>query len=139
MSSHTPTPALSAVFAWYAATASWDFDALAVLLDDTYHHTTIPATADDGIKDKKRDLAYARSLSEALGRLPMKYEIFDHIESGNRVWAHSRLYAEEDGRTLFANESIFLFTLTDDYEPKIKAIREFVDTKTLSDWKSQSM
>ncbi|KZV76791.1 hypothetical protein PENSPDRAFT_343788 [Peniophora sp. CONT] len=136
-SEHSPT--LSTVLAWYAAAASWDFDALANLFDDTYHHKTIPAIADDGIKDKEKALAYARSISEALGKLPMKYEIFDHIESDNRVWAHSRLYAEEDGKTLFNNESIFLFTLTEGDKPKVKEIREFVDTKTLSDWKSQSL
>ncbi|VDB92352.1 unnamed protein product [Peniophora sp. CBMAI 1063] len=137
------SPVLSTVRAWYDATAKWDLNALADLFHDTYYHQTIPAIADDGIKNKKQALDYADSVSEALGKLPMKvifhYELFDIIESQNRIWVHSRLYAEKDGKILFNNESIFLFTLTEDDKPKIKAIREFVDTKTLSDWKSQSL
>lgn len=70
MSSQSST--LAAVFAWYAATANWDFDALADLFDDDYRHTTLPASADDGVKNKEAALSYVRAVAEALGHLPMK-------------------------------------------------------------------
>ena len=70
--SSTQSSTLSTIYAWYAAAASWDIDALANLFDDSYYHKTIPAIADDGIKNKERALAYVRSISEALEKLPMK-------------------------------------------------------------------
>ena len=66
------SPILSAVVAWYNAVTNWDLDALADLFDDSYRHTTLPAIADDGVKNKEQGLAYTRSVSEALGKLPMK-------------------------------------------------------------------
>ena len=78
MSLPTPPPnsaqssTLSTVNAWYAAATNWNIDALANLFDDSYYHKTIPTIADDGIKNKEQALAYVRSISEALEKLPIK-------------------------------------------------------------------
>jgi len=129
---------METVSAWYAACTRWDFDALAELLDDTYSHTTLPATADDGVKGKAGGIAHARAVSSLLGGKPIEYEIFESVESDGRIWVHSRLFGAAESGPTFNNESIFLFTLTQagrDASPKIGQIKEFVDTKMLDEFK----
>ncbi|KAI0027548.1 hypothetical protein K488DRAFT_74448 [Vararia minispora EC-137] len=133
-----PSPQLQTVLTWYHALASWDLDTVSSLMRDDYTHVTLPATADDGVKDKEEGLAYARGIANLFGGFPVKHEIYDVVESGDKIWVHSKLLGSLPSGVTFNNESLFLFTLAESRRggrPQIKGVKEFVDTKMLDSFR----
>jgi len=134
MSLSNPSPQLSAVLRWYDAITTWKFDVVEELFSDDYTHTTLPSSAKVPPKNKAEGLAHAKAVAGALGYTPLKYEIYKFNESKESIWVYSKLYGEGPGGASFANESVFIFTLSSSGDKvKITAIQDFIDTKQAAD------
>jgi hypothetical protein len=70
--SQTPSVQKQTIQAWYRALVKWDLETAGSLMHDDYTHITLPATADDGVKNKEEGLAHARAMSDLFGQSPIE-------------------------------------------------------------------
>ncbi|KAI9453122.1 hypothetical protein F5148DRAFT_1289298 [Russula earlei] len=129
--SNNPSPQFTAVLKFYEAIGFWKFDVLEKLFSEEYTSTTLPASANQPVRDKRQGIAYAKTFGGALGYAPLKYEIFQFIEGAGKIWAHSRFYNDD---IKFNSESVFIFSLSSGDDIKITGVHDFIDTKLAADF-----
>ncbi|KAH9959423.1 hypothetical protein BC827DRAFT_1268772 [Russula dissimulans] len=125
-----PSPQLAAVVKFYEAIAAWRFKDLEELFSEDYTSTTLPATANQPVRNKTEGIQHARNVGAAFGFTPLKYEIFQFTESAGKIWTHSRLYNDD---LQFSSESVFIFSLSSGDKIEITAVHDFIDTKLAAD------
>jgi len=106
-----PSSQLATVLKFYEAIIAWKFEDLEELFSEDYRSKTLPATANQPIRNKVEGIEHARDVGAALGFAPLKvcvvffrpriaflmrvcptpqYEIYQFIETEGKIWAHVR-------------------------------------------------
>ncbi|KZT41921.1 hypothetical protein SISSUDRAFT_1059031 [Sistotremastrum suecicum HHB10207 ss-3] len=121
-----PSAQLAVVLKYVDAFSKLDAAGIIALLDDSYQHHYFPNSLGRPVLDKAEWGARMTSLLPAFEKFDL--DVFDVTEAENKIILHGAVNGRTKSGLAYTNEYIFTFFFTEDVEPKIKSVNEFMDS-----------